>query len=441
MTLQDQLLQLQQQLPDFWSKQLEESSFLQTLMLAYSYPYGSALQKWQTVANLTSPYTADPYLTDYYKVIDIRNAITPSDPQLSTGDNPSLYFELPLNTINIDTFCRDLTFTNSLPYYIYYDILLNKTLLAVIASNFLSTDRYFYIRQYDVDNGNMAKTWGALFPGIQPYFDSSLFNITSTINSFGFIINSDIYIQYLLNVKAQIINLIRCANSQGSIDALESLISVALNNPYVTADGTIVSFDSGNTWIEINGSVVQFTVPPKPKFSQQNQPIKAYEAPGICPIEFKSWCTDPNIFTQGLLQNYASELFTLLTLETNEVPIALYYDKAGLNLDPTYNPYTFDFGILINQEQFNPSTTYGDIQYGATYSGFEDWSNPGLDPTVYEFFKNVMLALAPSSMLPDYGTPSPSMGYTWLMNVLEYFRPLHCKYVLIHGGESGEYIP
>lgn len=424
MALQDQLQELQGKLPDFWTQQLGEGSFVQTLFLAYAYPYGSALQKWQTVANSTSPYTTEPYLTDYYKVIDYRNTVTPTDPALRSSGN--FYFELPLNTFYIDKLSRTLEFYSSLTFAIYYDNTLKKTLLEVSSTQFISSDRYFYIREYHVDNGSMAKTWGALFPGLSVHLNTDIFPITTIHNSYGSYINSDVYAQYLLNVKAQIISFIKCANSQGSIDALESLISIVANEPYVTSDGIIVSYDSNNTWIEIDGSIVQFTVPPKLKFQRQNQPIKAYEAPGVCPVSFYSWCTNPNRFTQVLLQNNASKLFSLLSLKTNEIPLALYYDKDAVQLDSTINPYTFDFGTLVGQQVISPSVNYSTIENGS-YDGFQNWSSPGISSTAYQFFKNVIVA----------ETTNATINVDWLNNVLEYYRPLHCKYILINGGEGG----
>ena len=121
------LAQLQAQLPDFWSQKLEEQNGMSTLLTAYSYVYGSAFQKWQTLENELSPFTTDAWLTDFYKVIDLHKTIIPSDP--SFNGNGNFYYLLPKGTFNIDSLSRDLTFTNNLNYNIVNDIPLQQTLL------------------------------------------------------------------------------------------------------------------------------------------------------------------------------------------------------------------------------------------------------------------------------------------------------------------------
>ena len=453
MALQDQLQQLQSQLPDFWTKRLDEATFVQTLMLAYSYVYGSANQKTQTMMNLSSPYTVDAYVTDYYKVIDIRQAVTPTDPTLQSSGN--LYFVLPLGTFNIDTLSRDLTFSSSLSYQLYYDATLKQTLLEVAASQFTSTDRYFYIREYDVDNDNVVGTWGSLFPGIKPFgyieyaaksisellapngsFANNKWGVLltnlflpysiSSENIYGRYINSSAYEQYILNIKAQVINMIKCANGSGTIDALESLISVAMNQPFVTSDGIIVDFNDSTIWIETEGAIIEFNGQPKPKFRQQNQHIFAYEAPCVCPVNFYSWATNPARFTQALLEDTCWRLFNLLALEPNESPVCLRFDQEGLSFDKSGNPYSFDFGLLAANKNLSCSPNYPSLPYDIV-NDFTAWTNETLDPTVYEFFRNVIVCEYDPSVIDR----------EWLSSILEYFRPLHCKYLMFEVSYTG----
>jgi hypothetical protein len=411
------LAQLQAQLPDFWTKQIEG---LPTLLNAYSYVYGSALQKWQMIANELSPFTTDPYLTDFYKVIDLKQTIIPSDPSMNGDGN--FYYELPLGTFLIDTLSRDLTFNNSLTFNILLDTVLNKTLLQIPVTQLTSTDRYLYIRQYLIDNGNMLNTWGSLFPGIKPFINTDL-DFYTNITSYTQQINSDQYQQYLLNIKAQICAFIRCATLGGTIDSLESIFSIAYDQPYVTQDGFIVNFDEWNTWIESNGEITQYSIGPKPKFQQPNASISAYEAIGVCPVDIYSYVMNPARFIQVLLANQSANLFDLLTLAPNELPTALYFDMPHLTFDPNNSDITFDFGILLNNQVKAPSYSYGLSSLYYHYYDFSSWTNPGLSPTVYLFFKN--LIICEISPVTSYANPSLS----WINSILEYFRPLHVKYL------------
>ena len=405
----DQLLKLQSQLPEFWSNQLEEESAMQSLLLAYSYVYGSAKTKWQTIKNELSPFTTDAYKTDYYKVIDLRQTITPTNPV-----NGALYFELPLNTFQIDIISKSINFTTPLPFGIIYDTVLKKTLLEMQAALFIPTDRYLYIRKIDIDNGNVVNTYGALFLDIHPYENPS-FNLISS----GYI-NSSNYEQYLQNKKAQIINFIRCAINGGTVDSLESLFSVALNLPYAEADGIIVDFNNTTTYIDYNGTTKAYLIKPKLKFQQRNKVIQAYEAIGECPVKFYSWSSNPARFVQTLLCNNGQNLFKLLSLQPNETPTSLYYDMPHLVYDPNTDNIYFDFGIMTKPSNaFDSTPNYLPPWTNEIYN-FVSWNNPTLHPLIYTVFKNVIICEYSNSLI----------NYNWLTSILEFFRPLHCKYLI-----------
>ena len=416
------LAQLQAQLPDFWSQKLEEQNGMSTLLTAYSYVYGSAFQKWQTLENELSPFTTDAWLTDFYKVIDLHKTIIPSDP--SFNGNGNFYYLLPKGTFNIDSLSRDLTFTNNLNYNIVNDIPLQQTLLEIPASQLTSQDHYLYIQEYDIDNDNMLKTWGALFPGILPYVNPHI-HIYDSTTFYSQYINSANYKIYLLNIKAQIMAFIRCATLGGTLDSIESLFSIAMNQPYVTQDGIIVNFDNANTWIESNGVITQYTIPPKQKFKQPNQPISAYEAIGECPALFYTWQSNPARFTQQLLCSDGNNLFSLLTLLNNESPNALYFDMPHLVWDESSDTLTFDFGVMSKPSNaFNVSMDYITPAQGLL-NDFTAWTNPTLNPTIYEMLKNVIIAEIPDD------SHVIGVSITWASTVLEYFRALHSKYLTI----------
>ena len=430
---QSQLLQMQNQLPDFWYKQLQENTFIQTLMLSYSYVYGSALQKWQMVQNMASPLTTDAYYTDFYKVIDCHKTVQPSDP--SKVNNGCVYFPLPngmfrvhklsFQILDFDTISQVF---ESLLFCIYYDKIKKQTLLEVPLSQVLGHD-FLYMYKYDIDNDNMTNTWGGLFLGIRPLNYQAFNDPTIRTNDFGIYWAEDNYGRYIIegaygtymnNIQAQIINFMRCANTSGTIDALESLISIAMNKVYMTTNGTVVNFDSENIWIEANETITQYYVAPKPKFQQANQPIMAFEAPGICPVKFYSWSTDPARFTQALLQNSAANLYNLLSLKSQEEPHALYFDEPDLTFDPADTGYTFDFGVLSSEQSTaitNPITTV--LPTLLTPANFTEWSNSTLNAGIFEMFKNVII----------YEYDPSKISATWLASILEYFRPLHCKYL------------
>jgi hypothetical protein len=136
--------------------------------------------------------------------------------------------------------------------------------------------------------------------------------------------------------------------------------------------------------------------------------------------------TDPARFTQTLLWRNGQYLFSLLTLSTNEFPQALYYDKNGLYLDPDSGTYSFDFGIMTSDQVTAPSESYFGPSM-APVNNFSGWTNTGLSNTVYQFFKNVLIAECNTGVIDA----------DWLANILEFYRPLHCKYITPVGGEFG----
>ena len=411
------LIQLQGQLPDFWSKQLEESTAVQTLIAGYSYVYGAALQKWQMIQNQLTPFTTDAYEVNFYKVINVRQTVTPSDPALNGNGN--FYYKLPTGTFQIDSLSRDLTFTNNIEFNILYDKVLKQTLLEISALSLTYLDNFLYIRQYNVDNGNMVNTWGALFLAIQPY-KNSVFVIYDSETQYSQYINAIQYELYLQNIKAQIINFIKCATMGSTVDALESLISVAMNKPYALSDGIVIDFTDHSTFIDCNGTIIELPIAPKAKFQIRNTPILAYEAPGECPVKFYSWSTNPARFTQALLCQYSDKLYTLLDLADGELPTSLRYDMPGVAFDPSAN-----FGISRKPlDAYTSDPDYNTTQFNEVHD-FTTWTNPSLSSTVYQLFKNVIICEIASSDI------NININEQWINNVLEYFRPLNCKYLNI----------
>lgn len=435
----DQLLQLQSQFPEFWSKTLTEETSLQSLLLAYSYVYGNALQQWKEAKNELSPFTTDAYHTEYYKVIDIKKFSKISAPTSMLYGINYVFYELPLNTFAIDTVSTDISFLNSIGSKIIYDKILNKTFLALteIDVNAL-TGRYLYIRELKIDTKTMINTYGSLFNNFKPLLDGNFTTLYFGETEWWQDIDGPSYALYLENIKAQIINMIRCAVMGGTVDALESLISVAMNNPYVTEDGIIVNFDANKTWIEFaNGTIQRYDYPPKKRFQQLNTKILAYEAITECPVKIYSYSTNPNRFAQALLCEWAVILFQLLSLQDTETPQTLYFDEPDLVMDGTTNTF-FDFGIKAhnqNSEDVNPNYDNPVITF---VDDFTNFSAATLHPRIYEFFRNVMIAETPNNNANYQGAGSTSIDETWLKSVLEYFRPLHSKYVVIGFTDGGE---
>jgi hypothetical protein len=270
----------------------------------------------------------------------------------------------------------------------------------------------------------MVNTWGALFKGIIPYNNPN-FTIYNTQTIYSQYINSANYLAYLNNLKAQIMAFTRCALLGGTIDAMESLFSIAMNQPYVTTDGIVINFDSGHTWIESNGIITEYAIGPKTKFKQPNTPIQAYEAIGECPVRFYSWQTDPARFTQQLLCNNAANLYLLLSLLADESPTALYFDMPRLKFDDISGTITFDFGIMPKPgNAFTSSPNYVPPT-SSLVNDFTAWANATLSPTIYEMLKNVTIAEIPDA------TNTIGVDIAWASSILEFFRPLHSKYFIV----------
>jgi hypothetical protein len=440
----DQLLQLQSQFPEFWSKTLSEGTGLQSLLLAYSYVYGDALQKWQEVKNELSPFTIDPWHTEYYKIIDLqRNRITPSDPELT--DPNYAYYEVPLNSFYALNISKSIDFVNTIrDYNFYYDKILNKSLLQIQVIDLDPQDKYLYIKELWIDNQNVVKTYGSLF-NLPVYYNPDDWEIRQDETMYGYqITDGMMYAKYLKNVKAQIINMIRCSVMGGTVDALESLISVAAGNPYVEKDGTIISWDNWNTWIEFtDGNIVKYSCKPKKRFQQQNAKILAYEAITECPVMLYSYVTNPARFAQALLCEWSDILFQLLRLQNGEVPNALYYDMANIFFDSS-SLISFDFGVT--PKAYNSEEVYPNYENPTQIElhSFTEWSSSTLHPLIYQFFKNVMIAEIPN--YNNYRPETPNNYYNnygaidevWLKLILEYFRPLHSKYVVVGFSRGGE---
>jgi hypothetical protein len=435
----DQLLQLQSQFPEFWSKTLSEGTGLQSLLLAYSYVYGDALQKWQEIKNELSPFTIDPWHTEYYKVIDLqRNRITPSDPTLT--DPNYAYYEVPLNSFYALNISKSIDFVNTIgAYYFYYDKVLNKSFLQIQVIDLDPQDKYLYIKELWIDNQNVVKTYGSLF-NLSVYYSSNDWYLRQNETSYGYQIpDGMMYAEYLKNVKAQIVNMIRCSVMGGTVDALESLISIAMKNPYVEKDGTIISWDNWNTWIEFaDGNIVNYPYQPRTKFQQQNAKILAYEAITECPVMLYSYVTNPARFAQALLCEWSVILFQLLYLQGDEVPNALYYDMANIFFDSS-SLISFDFGIMPQTNTSEEVYPNYDNPVNNEFNSFTEWSSSTLHPLVYQFFKNVMIAETPNNNNNYNGPGASTIDEVWLNSILEYFRPLHSKYVVVgfsNGGES-----
>ena len=425
------LAQLQAQLPDFWSKKING---LPTLLSAYSFVYGSALQKWKMIQNELSPFTTDPFFSDFYKVIDLRKTEDMTYYGLQNDEN--FFYALPDGTFNIDVLSRDIYFTTSINYNIFMNTNTKKSFLQISPSDLVSNDHYLYIRKYDIDNDNMIKTWGSLFPGLMPYKgtnypnspnDTYLNNLEPTSNN-----NSNDYYNYLLNIKAQICAFIRCATLGGSLDALENIFAIVLGQQYVTENGKILAFDNNTTTIEFdNGTIETYNVPPKAKFQQQNAKITPYECIPEPFVRLYDYNTKPSTFIQFLLANNAIPLFDLLTLKDNEIPRSLYFDMPHIEFD---NNLTFDFGVTPKpSDAEDVSTSYSVPRSNSSdVHLYTDWNTPEFSLEICQLFKNVVIAeiLGSSSKREDF-----------FYNVLEYFRPLHCKYYLTwmtaNGGGEG----
>ena len=435
----DQLLQLQSQFPEFWTKQLLEATGLQDLLLAYSYVYGDAIQKWQEVKNELSPFTTDPYSTEFYKIINLRKPITSSSPNpinLGGIDYTNSLYELPDNTFFIESVSKSIEFITYIDNcVIIYDQGLQKTLVGLDPAQFNLTDEFLYIKKIYRDNKNMINTYGSLFD-IKPYIntDDPLYEYEDQYIQQYNIFN---YQKMLLSTKAQIINMIRCATHGGTVDSLESLISVAMNNPYVTEDGIVVSYDNNNTWIDTNGIITKYPITPKLRFQIPNAPIYAYEAIGECPVNIYSYSINPARFTQALLCEQAQILFQLLTLNDNEEDNTLYFDQPNVNFDAVKGINFYDFGGM--QKQNNAQDVYPNYQNPrkSQYDYFTDVTFTTLNPRIYELFKNVLIAETPNNDNWYNGPGSSFVDEVWLNSILEYFRPLHSKYVVVGFTSSG----
>lgn len=429
----EQLQQLQGQFPEFWSKQLSETTSLQSLLLAYSYVYGDALQKWQMIKNELSPFTIDAYKTEYYKIIDTKKTSEPSE----YIDPTSFYYELPLGTFAIDIVSTNIEFNNSLDHHIVYDKVQLKTFIGIPAVQLLPTNRYLYLRKVDIDNDNVVNTYGALFLDIRPYFNLDIFAIYSE-ELYCDVINSEEYRDYLNNKKAQIINFIRCANEGSTLDSLEHIISVALDDPYILKDGIILDYDSNNTYVQYDdGTKASFQIPPKARFKQQGTRILAYEAIGECQVKMYSWHTDPARFTQALLCNNAELLFECLDLLPNEEPTALFFDMPNLVFDSSEGLNFFDFGIMDKPyNAYETNRDYSNPSQGLEHT-YIDWTTPTLDNRIYQVLKNIIIVeiATEGGGAAEPGDPPPYT--TWVKNILEYFRPLNSKYVYLDTNNGG----
>ena len=434
----DYLESLTSRFPSFWSDKLQEETAFKTLLKAYSYVYGSAIQKMNEVKNESSPITINAFSTEYYKVINLRETFTPS---YSIGDN-MLYYEVLYGLLDIERLSNDISFTKSISFEIFFDAKLDKYFIAIPATEISPSDSFLYISKCIVDNKNVVNTYGSLFPGLKP-FEVFMKNNVEIIER----VDPAERIAVLINQKAQIVNFIRCATNGGSLEYLKDIISVALKASFLEEESVVIGFDQDSNmgYIKFRDQIIS-TQNLKKRLRKVGSIIAPYEPYEECPIQFFSWIDDPAKFTQAILAHtdWDDLLLVLTMLQPGEKPATIKFDK----FQKFDNNLSYDFGNkALTKELFqrlDRSSPYIEIPHPNIVKDIHDfsqWEFETFHPRVYEMFKNVVIY---------YGAPPPHQGlvnnnnemmmavfYSWLQyNLLDYFRPLHMKYTFIPMSQS-----
>lgn len=248
-----------------------------------------------------------------------------------------------------------------------------------------------------------------------------------------------------------------------------------------TPDGPTIS----SVWIDHNGFVAHYPVPTlRSKFKKIGAPVRQYECLEKSPIELLSWQANPAKFAQNIIGDHAKVLRSLMGVRANERENSLvvndnnitwdmhvkirydmgghvWTDKIGHGLDRG-RKYGANEPLLTCDWKRRNEFYYSDLDYWDAYQGprsyvwqppqaintpnqrywkehFEPFivSFPEKDETMvlhrydywmdirfdtnlpYELFKNVII----------WQTQLRSEWHRWIQSVVNFFRPLHLKYV------------
>ena len=476
MSQQAVMTQLRSYFPEFWTKTLQETTFIDKLLDIYSMWYASAYAQISQVENAFSIKKIDSYAYDYYFTVDCtdNNRFVPTE-RVRYHKNT---FKLPSGVFYLEALSYDSYFSRSVKdYLILYDQKQNQYFVALSDTDYQQEKTLFARVVHSSDISYPFK----YFFNFQPI----IFNKTewSLVGGTTVIYQVPLMYEELDYIKAQYTNMMYTLTNGGTYDALDSLFGVAFRRVYSKLDGTILDFDTINVWIDHSGLVVHYVVESlKPKFQVVGAPVRQYECLEPSDIELLSWQVNPAKFAQVLIGDHAKVLRSLVGLQSNEKENSLVVNNGAASWDFNTN---YDLGghlwkdqighgldrgrkyganepILTSDWKRRTEFYYSDLDYWDAFQGprsyiwqpdqakntpnqrfwkehfepfivsfgekgekmvlhrYDYWTDIRFDSNVpYEMFKNVIV----------WQTQLRTEWHGWIQRVLNFFRPLHLKYV------------
>ena len=477
--------------PEFWTKTLEEASFVEKLLEIYGMWYASAIAQTSQIENSLSIKTVNSYAYDYYFTVDCSNTnrYTPSE----SIDGFVNTFELPYGVFYLEALSYDSYFTKPVKYQILFDKVNRKYFIALDDTDYLQQPTLF---ARVVHSNNVQYPFQHFFDVLPIEYNGFVWpTLVGTEN----ILRVPMDYAGLLRTKAQYTNMMFALTNGGTYDALDSLFGVAFGKDFATASGYVVDFnDLGDVWIDHSGFVshYHFAGKLKSKFKLKGALVRAYECLEYSEVEMFSWATNPAKFAQTLIGDRAKVMRSLIGLGAKEKENSLVFNDTSLSYDSDYR-VRYDMGghswkdkigggkargryyggnetLLTSDWQHRNEYLYSELDYSCAYKGpwsyswappqavntpsqriwnglfepftvnfaekgdsmvlhrYDYWTDIRFDSNVqYEVFKNVVI----------WQTSIRSEWHPWIASVLDFFRPLHLKYVPSPmNGISPEYV-
>lgn len=464
--------------PEFWTKTLQETAFIDKLMEVYAMWHSSAYAQTVQIENSLSIKHIDSFAYDYYSSIDCtdQNRFVPTN----KVPNHKNTFKIPKGVFNYEALSYDSYFTRVVKdYMILYDQQQNQYFIALSDFDYNQEPTLFAKVVHSSDISYPFKYFFSFSPILYKREEWKIVPGTNVIYEVPLLYKELEYI------KAQYTNMMFVLTNGGTYDALDSLFGVAFRQPYSKLDGIVVDYIDTDVWLDHDGFVAHYPVTAlKNKFKQIGAGVRQYECLEPSNIELLSWQINPAKFAQNLIGDHAKILRSLIGLLPHEKENSLVFndnkltwdmdfrirydmggqlwkDKIGYGLDRG-RKYGANEPLLTSDWKRRNEFYYSELDYWDAFQGprsyiwqskqainsprqrywaehfepfivlfpekgenlvlhrYDYWVDIRFDTNVpYEMFKNVIV----------WQTPIRSEWHRWIQIVLDFYRPLHLKYV------------
>jgi len=470
---------LRQYFPEFWTKTLEEDSFVEKLIEIYAMWYASAIAQTTQIENSLSIKNVDYYAYDYYFTVDCSDSNRFSPTESIVGFSNT--FKLPYGTFYLEALSYDSYFVRTVKYQILFDKMQNQYFIALDDDNYAQEATLF---ARVIHSSNISYPFQHFFKFRPLMYNRFKWPVVQETTA---IFRVPMNYKDLEYIKAQYTNMMLALTNGGTYDALDSLFGVAFGKVYAASDGIVVDYNNLNDiWIDHNGFVSHYSLPSKvkSKFLTKGTFVRAYESLEYSDVELLSWMNNPAKFAQILIGDHAKIMRSLVGLQANEKENSLVFNDRSISFDSSYR-VKYDMGghswkdtighgldrgryhggnepLLTSDWQHRNETRYSNLDHSSAYQGprsywwapdqaintpnqrmwnelfqpftvnfpekgdnlvlhrYDYWTDIRFDSNVqYEAFKNIVI----------WQTPLRSEWHPWIVNVLEFFKPLHLKYI------------